>query len=137
VAGLQRALTVGVRDPGVGMPSEELSRVFERFYKADRARARAAGVAQGDAGSNATGTGLGLAITKHLVELHGGQIWAESELDRGSVFSFTLPLAPATADQEAPESTVAQHEAQAQAAGSSVVPASGGSSWAGREGSWR
>jgi two-component system phosphate regulon sensor histidine kinase PhoR len=133
----QAALTVRVRDTGVGIPSEDLSRVFERFYKADRARTRAAGVAQGDAGSNATGTGLGLAITKHLVELHGGQIWAVSELDRGSVFSFTLPLAPTTADQEAPEYTVTRSDAQTQAAGSSVVPVNGGSSSAGREGSWR
>ncbi len=90
-----------MRDTGVGIPSEDLSRVFERFYKADRARTRAADLPQNDAGSNATGTGLGLAIAKHLVELHGGQIWAESELDSGSVFSFTLPIASTAADEEA------------------------------------
>lgn len=126
-ATLQPALTIHVRDTGVGIPSEDLSRVFERFYKADRARTRSAEFPQNDAGSNATGTGLGLAITKHLVELHGGQIWVESELDSGSVFSFTLPIAPTTANEEAP----------AQAAGSSVVPASGGNSSDGREGSSR
>jgi two-component system phosphate regulon sensor histidine kinase PhoR len=131
-AALYPALTIRVRDTGVGIPSEDLPRVFERFYKADRARTRAADLPQNDAGSNATGTGLGLAITKHLVELHGGRIWAESELDRGSVFSFTLPLA--TADQEMPGSSAEQDEPPAQAAGSSVVPASGGSSSEGREG---
>ena len=137
---LQPALTIRVCDTGVGIPSEDLPRVFERFYKADRARTRAADLLQADSGSNATGTGLGLAIAKHLVELHGGQIWAESELDNGSVFSFTLPLAPiipAIVEQETPESTIARDEAQAQAAGSSVVPASGGSSSEGREGSKR
>jgi two-component system phosphate regulon sensor histidine kinase PhoR len=134
-ATLYPALTVRVRDSGVGIPSEDLPRVFERFYKADRARTRAADLSQIDAGSNATGTGLGLAITKHLVELHGGQIWVESELDRGSVFSFTLPLA--TTDQEAPGSSAEQDEPPAQAAGSSVVPASGGSSSEGREGNRR
>jgi len=81
----------------VGITSEDLPRIFERFYKADRARTRGAEATPTDAGLNATGTGLGLAIAKHLVELHGGQIWAQSELDHGSVFSFTVPLAPATA----------------------------------------
>jgi two-component system phosphate regulon sensor histidine kinase PhoR len=127
ISAMGPALTVRVRDTGVGIPSEDLPRIFERFYKADRARTRAAGVPPADAGSNATGTGLGLAITKHLVELHGGQIWVESELDRGSVFSFTLPMAPVTADQAPP----------VQAAGSSVVSTSGGSSPEGREGSRR
>jgi two-component system phosphate regulon sensor histidine kinase PhoR len=136
-ATLQPALTIRVRDTGVGIPSEDLSRVFERFYKADRARTRTADLTQNDAGSNATGTGLGLAIAKHLVELHGGQIWAESEVDRGSVFSFTLPIVPTTANEETPGSNAEQEEAPAQAAGSSVVPASGGNSSAGREGSKR
>jgi len=144
------ALTIRVRDTGVGITSEDLPRIFERFYKADRARTRAASETPGEAGANATGTGLGLAITKHLVELHGGQIWAESELDRGSVFSFTLPLAPlaTTADggetqpaiaapTSASETGAESAATPAQAAGSSVVSPSGGSSSAGREGSRR
>ncbi len=137
LATLQPSLTVRVRDTGVGIPSEDLPRVFERFYKADRARTRAAEATQSDAGSNATGTGLGLAITRHLIELHGGQIWAESEVDHGSVFSFTLPLVPTTADEEASRHVHEDGEAPAQAAGSSVVPSSGGSSSEGREGSRR
>ena len=71
-----------VRDHGVGIPSEHLERVFERFYRVDKARSRETG-----------GTGLGLAIAKHIVEQHGGTIWVKSDLGRGSTFSFTLPLA--------------------------------------------
>lgn len=68
-----------VRDTGVGISPEDLPRVFERFYKADRAR-------------SSGGTGLGLAISKHLVEAHGGRIWAESTPGAGSAFYFTLPV---------------------------------------------
>ena len=70
-----------VRDFGAGIPAASVDRVFERFYRVDRARARDQG-----------GTGLGLAIVKHLVQSHGGRAWATSELEKGSDFRFTLPL---------------------------------------------
>jgi two-component system phosphate regulon sensor histidine kinase PhoR len=69
-----------VKDTGVGIPKEDLGRVFERFYKADRAR-------------TGGGTGLGLSIARHMVESHGGFIWAESEEGVGSTFYFSLPIA--------------------------------------------
>ena len=69
-----------VRDFGGGIPSEHLPRLFERFYRVDKARSRESG-----------GTGLGLAIAKHVVRGHGGRIKAESELNHGSTFYFTLP----------------------------------------------
>jgi len=75
-----------VRDTGVGIREEELPRVFERFYKGDRARSKANFVA----GSG--GTGLGLAIARQVVEAHGGRIMVESVLDKGSTFAFTLPI---------------------------------------------
>lgn len=67
-----------VTDTGVGIPADDLPRIFERFFKTDRARASG-------------GTGLGLAIARHLVEAHGGKIWAESVERRGSSFYFTIP----------------------------------------------
>ena len=75
-------MLITVADTGVGIPRAELPRIFERFYKVDRARTR-----------NAGGTGLGLAIAKHLIEGHGGHIWAISEEGNGSTFYFVLPLA--------------------------------------------
>ena len=72
-----------VRDFGEGIASEHLPRLFERFYRVDKARSRESG-----------GTGLGLAIAKHVVRAHGGSIKAESELNHGSTFYFTLPRQP-------------------------------------------
>jgi two-component system, OmpR family, phosphate regulon sensor histidine kinase PhoR len=72
-----------VEDHGPGIPRGELERIFERFYKVDRARSREGG-----------GTGLGLAIARHITERHGGRIWAESEEGRGSRFSIALPRRP-------------------------------------------
>ncbi len=77
-----------VRDTGVGIRAEELPRIFERFYKADRARSRADFIGPGGRGS-----GLGLAIARHIVEAHGGRITAESVVGEGSTFTFTLPVA--------------------------------------------
>ncbi|MBZ5599439.1 MAG: HAMP domain-containing protein [Acidobacteriia bacterium] len=84
----QSGIEFYVRDFGPGIPSEHLPRLFERFYRVDKARSRESG-----------GTGLGLAIAKHIVLAHGGTIRAESELNHGSTFLFTLP--PAGAQQEA------------------------------------
>jgi two-component system, OmpR family, phosphate regulon sensor histidine kinase PhoR len=89
-------VVVRVADTGVGISDEDLPRVFERFFKVDRARTRASDEARGMGGAQAraaAGTGLGLAIARHLVELHGGRIWAESRLGRGSAFSFAVPAA--------------------------------------------
>jgi len=71
-----------VKDDGPGIPPEARERIFERFYRVDRARSRETG-----------GTGLGLSIVKHIVQAHGGEVWVKSELGQGSVFSFTLPKA--------------------------------------------
>jgi len=78
-----RGVEFYVRDFGPGIPSEHLPRLFERFYRVDKARSRESG-----------GTGLGLAIAKHIVLAHSGMIRAESELNHGSTFLFTLPLTP-------------------------------------------
>jgi two-component system phosphate regulon sensor histidine kinase PhoR len=72
---------VRVADTGIGIPARDLPRIFERFYKVDRARTS----------GESRGTGLGLAIAKHIVEGHGGKIWAESVEGKGSTFYFTLP----------------------------------------------
>lgn len=77
-----------VRDTGVGIAQEDLPRIFERFYKVNRARSRTEPV-----GAGGRGSGLGLAIARHVVEAHGGRIKAESAPGKGSTFSFTLPIA--------------------------------------------
>jgi two-component system phosphate regulon sensor histidine kinase PhoR len=70
-------VVISVRDTGVGVPAHDLPRIFERFYKADHAR-------------SGGGTGLGLAIAKHIIQGHGGRIWAESVEGQGSTFCFSL-----------------------------------------------
>jgi len=77
------SLTVEVRDTGVGIPQEELAQLFERFYRVDKDRSRATG-----------GSGLGLAISKQIVEMHGGDIFVESEVGAGSTFRIRIPKTP-------------------------------------------
>lgn len=74
-------LRVSVEDTGIGIPPESLPRVFERFYRVDKARSRELG-----------GIGIGLAIVKHIIRAHGGKTYVESKAGSGSVFSFTLPI---------------------------------------------
>ncbi len=76
-------LEIFVQDDGPGIPPESLDRVFERFYRVDKARSRDQG-----------GTGLGLSIVKHIVQAHGGEVWVKSELGKGATFFFTLPAEP-------------------------------------------
>jgi len=75
------AILVSVADTGIGIPHEQLNRVFERFYQVDGSATRRFG-----------GAGVGLAIVKRIVEAHGGRIWVESEPNRGTTFYFTLPF---------------------------------------------
>jgi two-component system phosphate regulon sensor histidine kinase PhoR len=75
---------VYVQDDGPGIPPESMDRIFERFYRVDKARSRDQG-----------GTGLGLSIVKHIVQAHGGEVWAKSELGKGASIFFTLPPPPA------------------------------------------
>jgi two-component system phosphate regulon sensor histidine kinase PhoR len=75
---VEGAVRFAVKDTGIGIPAEEVSRIFERFYRVDKSRA-------------GSGTGLGLSIARHIVEAHGGEIWVESEEGRGSTFFFTIP----------------------------------------------
>jgi len=73
-------VNVSVTDTGIGVPREQLNRIFERFYRVDKNRSRELG-----------GTGLGLSIVKHIIQSHGGRIWVNSELEGGSAFRFSLP----------------------------------------------
>ena len=77
----EKMLKVMVSDDGMGIPKENVTKIFDRFYRVDRARSRAMG-----------GTGLGLAIAKEMIEAHGGKIWAESEEGVGTTIFFTLPF---------------------------------------------
>lgn len=80
---INQEMVISITDTGIGIPEEQISRIFERFYKTDPARSE-------------EGTGLGLSIAKHLVQGHGGRIWLESAEGVGCTFYFTLPLASNT-----------------------------------------
>ena len=88
----EEKVQLSVSDTGSGIPAHALPRIFERFYKLDTARTRSSG-----------GTGLGLAIAKHIVQIHGGEIWATSKFGKGSQFNFTLPLAEQYAEVDSAE----------------------------------
>jgi two-component system phosphate regulon sensor histidine kinase PhoR len=77
----EEEIVLTVSDTGIGIPKADQPRIFERFYRVDVARSREAG-----------GTGLGLAIAKHLVEVHGGRLWVDSEVGQGSQFHFSVPF---------------------------------------------
>jgi two-component system, OmpR family, phosphate regulon sensor histidine kinase PhoR len=76
----------GVKDTGIGIPSDDVSRIFERFYRVDRSR-------------SGSGTGLGLSIARHIIEAHGGKIWVDSIEGQGSTFFFTIPQSAADLPQ--------------------------------------
>jgi two-component system sensor histidine kinase SenX3 len=95
VATKDEVAQITVSDTGIGIPSRDLPRVFERFYRVDRDRSRATG-----------GTGLGLSIARHVAQQHGGRIDAESELGRGSTFRLVLPQPTETSAESAPPPSV-------------------------------
>jgi signal transduction histidine kinase len=88
----ENRVVIRVQDTGSGIPPEDLPHIFERFYRADRSRARSSG-----------GSGLGLAIAKQIVEAHGGKIWAQSWSGAGSTFGFSLPVGGSISPQKLPQ----------------------------------
>jgi two-component system sensor histidine kinase SenX3 len=84
-------VTISVADEGIGIEPSDLDRIFERFYRADKARSRATG-----------GTGLGLAIVKHIATNHGGRVDVDSTVGKGSTFTLRLPARP-------PHATAVEH----------------------------
>ncbi|CAN5604159.1 N/A [soil metagenome] len=97
------SVRISVTDEGIGIPASALPRVFERFYRADKARSREIG-----------GTGLGLSIVKHIAQLHGGSVEAESEIGRGSTISVLLPLGRKTDMIVSPEPSQSDTRAAAE-----------------------
>jgi len=80
ISGDENEARVEIVDTGIGIPSEDIDRIFERFYRVDKDRSRGKG-----------GSGIGLAIVRHIVNLHGGEVWAESRLGKGTRVIFTIP----------------------------------------------
>ena len=89
-------VTMSVSDQGMGIPKEHMGKVFDRFHRVDNRDTRQVG-----------GTGIGLYLVKHLVEAHGGKIWIESEVGKGSSFIFTLPLKPPSVEEDEERETAA------------------------------
>jgi len=89
-------VVVSVSDNGIGIPYQDQERIFERFYRVDKARSRKLG-----------GTGLGLSIVKHIVQGHGGEVWLESAPGKGSTFYFSLPTTPEAGSTPAPQRSAA------------------------------
>jgi signal transduction histidine kinase len=84
----KESIVVSVGDTGEGISAQDLPRIFERFYRGERSRSR-----EGyEAAKASTGVGLGLAIAKGLIDAHGGKIWAESEVGKGTTMKFSIPL---------------------------------------------